>query len=227
MQTHIVNLEYTPEKTFMTQAAADSVGIDLSKSITHRLEIDVKIPKKWSVGVVCGSSGSGKTTLARQIFGVNPVSFNENIPLIESFDESLSYSQRRDLLIACGLSSIPCWIKPARILSNGQRARAEIAQALSQDKDLVVIDEFTSVIDRPAAAAISRSLAKYMKKNSSKRIVLITCHLDVLDWIAPQWVIDCDAQRFFVPKKKRKNSSISRSERLKKRRGKCLSSITI
>ncbi|MEV1247900.1 hypothetical protein [Nonomuraea sp. NPDC049750] len=61
------------------------------------------------------------------------------------------------LLGAVGLSSPPAWLRPYRTLSNGEAFRASIARALAESGDLVVIDEFTSVVDRQVAKVAGMS----------------------------------------------------------------------
>ena len=57
-----------------------------------------------------------------------------------------------------GLSQVPCWVRPAFTLSNGQQARAKIALTLADNKDLAVIDEWTSVVDRTVAKVMSHAV---------------------------------------------------------------------
>jgi GNAT superfamily N-acetyltransferase len=85
--------------------------------------------------------------------------------------------------------SVPEWVKPFSVLSNGQQFRANLARSLH---DEAVIDEFTSVIDRNVAKAASTAMARYVRKNNVKGIVLATCHRDVLEYLEPDWIIDTD-----------------------------------
>ena len=54
-------------------------------------------------------------------------------------------------LTAVGFSSPPNWIKPYHVLSNGERFRCDLARAILEGGELVVFDEFTSVVDRTVA----------------------------------------------------------------------------
>jgi GNAT superfamily N-acetyltransferase len=85
--------------------------------------------------------------------------------------------------------SVPEWVKPFSVLSNGQQFRANLARSLH---DEAVIDEFTSVIDRNVAKAASTAMARYVRKNNIKGIVLATCHRDILEYLEPDWIIDTD-----------------------------------
>ena len=96
------------------------------------------------------------------------------------------------LLSAVGFSSPPAWVRPHRVLSNGERFRCDLARALLLDRELVVFDEFTSVVDRQVARVASACVGKAVRQGRSrcKRFVAVTCHYDVLEWLEPDWVLD-------------------------------------
>jgi GNAT superfamily N-acetyltransferase len=64
---------------------------------------------------------------------------------------------------------------------------------------LVVFDEFTSVVDRTVAKVCSAAIAKAIRRGSLPcQFVAVTCHYDVANWLAPDWILDmstCDLQR--------------------------------
>jgi GNAT superfamily N-acetyltransferase len=56
---------------------------------------------------------------------------------------------------------------------------------------LVVFDEFTSVVDRTVARIGSAAVAKAIRSGAvNARFVAVTCHYDVVRWLAPDWVLD-------------------------------------
>jgi GNAT superfamily N-acetyltransferase len=56
---------------------------------------------------------------------------------------------------------------------------------------LVVFDEFTSVVDRQVARVCAAAIAKAIRQGHLRcRFVAVTCHYDVMEWLAPDWVID-------------------------------------
>lgn len=188
-------LESIPTSGYRSVRAANSVDIDLSKSLVHHLTIDnIKI-EDYNIGLIVGNSGSGKTTLAKNLFNFEDILLDENNSIIEQLDESLSYDECKDVLVSVGLSSIPCWIRKVKELSNGQRARAEIALKISKCKELIVVDEWTSVVDRDVAKVMSASIAKFAR-SKNRKIVLISCHYDIIEWLNPCWIIDCNDQTF-------------------------------
>lgn len=143
------------------------------------------LPKEFGLGVIVGASGSGKSTLLHN-FG-SPIEVTWNDESIAS--NFVSEFEAVEKLCAAGLMSIPDWVKPYSVLSNGQKFRANLARSLQNN---AVIDEFTSVVDRNVAKAASTSMARYVRKNNLKNIVLATCHRDILEFLQPDWIIDTD-----------------------------------
>jgi hypothetical protein len=55
----------------------------------------------------------------------------------------------------------------------------------------IVVDEFTSVIDRTVAKTCSCALSKALRNQViHKRFVAVTCHDDIIPWLCPDWVLD-------------------------------------
>lgn len=231
-----VRLESQVFSNFRCQMAANALDIDVKKKAVHSLKIDnIAIDDSWNVGLIFGASGSGKTTLAKQMFGDDcfQTVLNDEEPIINQFPESMSYAECADILNGIGLNTVPCWIRPVKTLSNGQRARAEAALLMVKalEQEIVVIDEWTSVVDRTVAKAMSFCLQKFARKHG-KRIILLSCHYDVLEWLVPDWLIDCNTQKFhanenegfFLPNGTKSSSTFAQ---LDARRGDILASITI
>lgn len=193
-----VRLESKVDKSFRCKLACDALDIDIEKKSVHHLVVkNINMPFAWNVGLIFGASGSGKTTLAKKVFGeeiFNTV-LDEDKPIINQFPVNYTYDECAALLTGIGLNSVPCWVRPVKTLSNGQRARAEAALLMVQDKEIVCIDEWTSVVDRTVAKAMSYCLQKFARK-FNKRIILLSCHYDVLEWLKPDFMIDCNEQKY-------------------------------
>jgi GNAT superfamily N-acetyltransferase len=146
------------------------------------------LPTTWGIGVIVGASGTGKSKLldhfARGVY-TSPV-WDNDYSIASHFSNPVDAVEK---LSASGLMSVPEWVKPYAVLSNGQQFRADLARSL---EDNAHIDEFTSVIDRNVAKAASTAMARYVRKNDIKGIVLATCHRDILEYLEPDWVIDTD-----------------------------------
>lgn len=197
MQNYSVELQSEISKSYRAIRAANSLDIDINKKSKHSFQISAELDEPYNVGLIIGASGSGKTTLAKKIFGENCFvsEIDESKSVIDQFPDDFTYDQCSQYLNAIGLTSVPCWIRPIYTLSNGQKTRAEAALNLSKTKEIFVMDEFTSVVDRTVAKAMSHCVQKYARK-FNKKIVLLSCHYDLLDWLNPDWVIDCNSQKF-------------------------------
>jgi energy-coupling factor transporter ATP-binding protein EcfA2 len=192
VQTYHVRLESPVSKGYRCKRAADSLDIDAEKKSVHELTVQADVEAPYNVGLIVGASGSGKTTLAKRMFGDDcfRAALDESKPVIEQFPKDLDYEACAAILSGVGLTSVPCWIRPACTLSNGQKARAEAALLMTRD-GLTVIDEWTSVVDRTVAKVMSHCVQKFARKQD-KRVVLVSCHYDVVEWLNPCWVIDCN-----------------------------------
>jgi ABC-type ATPase with predicted acetyltransferase domain len=58
--------------------------------------------------------------------------------------------------------------------------------ASSKDDEIILVDEYTSVVDRDVAKAMSFALQKYVRREK-KQIILASCHYDIIDWLMPDW----------------------------------------
>jgi ABC-type lipoprotein export system ATPase subunit/GNAT superfamily N-acetyltransferase len=147
----------------------------------------------WNIGVILGSSGSGKTTILKTIGELKDVIFDKEKPLISNFSW-LKPEEAAFLLSSIGLSSVPTWLRPFHTLSNGEQYRAKLAYLVSsaKDGDVILVDEYTSVVDRDVAKAMSFALQKYIRREN-KRIILASCHYDILEWLMPDWT--CSPQK--------------------------------
>lgn len=164
--------------------------------IQNRDETSVSIPLnmgsakdfKWNIGVIIGGSGSGKTTILKTLGNVRSVNFSHDKPLISNFDW-MEPSEASLVLTSMGLSSVPTWLRPFHTLSNGEQYRATLAYLVSSAScgDVILVDEYTSVVDRDVAKAMSFALQKYIRREG-KRIILASCHYDILEWLMPDWI---------------------------------------
>ena len=91
---------------------------------------------------------------------------------------------------------MPAWLRPFNVLSNGEQFRAGLARLICERPELAVVDEFTSVIDRQIAKVGAAAFSKSYRRGSGK-VVLLTPHYDVIEWLQPDWVYDTKEARFF------------------------------
>ncbi|MEK6239023.1 MAG: GNAT family N-acetyltransferase [Planctomycetales bacterium] len=180
--------------SFRVRQAAGMFDLPIETRCREEFSVEIPGPEDdWKIGVIVGPSGSGKSTVARAAFGdavCECEDWDSDAAVIDGLGD-LPIKQLTHLLTAVGFSSPPSWLKPYRVLSNGERFRCDLARALCSDRPLTVFDEFSSVVDRTAARTGSAAVSKAIRSGRlNKRFAAVTCHYDVLPWLEPDWVLD-------------------------------------
>lgn len=157
------------------------------------------LDEAWTIGCIVGPSGSGKSTLARAAFGsalYEAAPWPADRAVIDGLGDA-PIQQITHTLTAVGLGSPPAWLKPYAVLSNGEKFRCELARALLTTANrpagskLLAFDEFTSLVDRNVAKIASAAVSRAIRSGRLNcRFVAVTCHADVVPWLAPDWVLD-------------------------------------
>jgi GNAT superfamily N-acetyltransferase len=184
--------------------------LPLAERSTERFTVELPDDgEPWRIGLIVGPSGSGKSTVARAAYG-DRLYQGAEWPADRAVIDALSPLGVREtigLFTAVGFSSPPSWVKPYRVLSNGERFRCDLARALASNalpsdkpsqqptansqQPLVVFDEFTSVVDRTVAKVCSAAVARAVRGGRvASRFVAVTCHYDVAEWLEPDWTLD-------------------------------------
>jgi hypothetical protein len=182
----------TPISTSIRAQQVSSM-FDVPAADRAHLEWHGELPidlKPWQIGLIVGPSGSGKSTILRQTFG-EPLDFAWQAPsVIDDFDPSITIEALARICQAVGFNTIPAWLRPYGVLSNGERFRVDLARRLLEGGDLVLCDEFTSVVDRQVAQIGAHAVAKYIRQDPSHRFVAATCHFDLEEWLQPDWILE-------------------------------------
>lgn len=188
LKSKIVNDEYTE----YVYSAFDIQDTEYSK-VTINVDFSDISDKPWNIGVIIGGSGSGKSTILNQILKPKTVIFSHDKALISNFN-FLPPIAASKVLTSMGLSSVPTWLRPFHTLSNGEQYRATLAYLVASAKtgEVILVDEYTSVVDRDVAKAMSFALQKYIRREG-KNIILASCHYDILEWLMPDWI--CSPQK--------------------------------
>lgn len=184
-------------------------NFDIQNRIESNLIIEANLehlPNNWNIGVVYGGSGTGKTTILKNYFKkeMDKSNFDNSKSLISNFTW-LTPKDAAYLLCAMGLSSVPTWLRPFNTLSNGEQYRANLAYIVgrSKENDIILVDEYTSVVDRDVAKAMSNALQKYIRK-TNKKIVLASCHFDIMEWLQPDWIYSPSKRRLEIASRLRR-----------------------
>src|SRR5215469_1557535 len=161
---------------------------DLPPEKVSRLTWEVDLPleeKPWSIWLITGPSGCGKSTLARRFWPdevTRELDWPRDRSVVDAFPAALSVKDVTALLSSVGFSSPPAWLRPFHVLSTGQQFRAALARRLAEElarpaaeRQPVVFDEYTSVVDRTVAQVGSAALARTVRAHAL-RFVAVTCH---------------------------------------------------
>ena len=187
-----ITLQSTVAQDKYTEYVKEAFDLDTTSTNEVKIPFNLNLERlgEWNIGLIVGPSGSGKSVILNQLGGASEAIFDESKALISNFD-NISPSEATNTLCAVGLSSVPTWVRPHKVLSNGERYRAELAWILAHSKegDTIRVDEYTSVVDRQVAKSMSFALQKYVR-SQGKRIILAACHYDIIEWLQPDWIYD-------------------------------------
>lgn len=169
---------------------------DLPAAKSSRFEATVEVPgmeEEWKIGLIVGPSGSGKSLLAKAAFPskvYGGAHWPADRAVVDCFGD-IGIKELTGMLTAVGFSSPPAWLRPFAVLSNGEKFRCELARALLEAPDVLVYDEFTSVVDRTVAKVGSVAIAKAIRAGRVPgRFVAVACHYDIAEWLEPDWIVD-------------------------------------
>ena len=186
----VEQLTSTIEEDKITEEVSKIFDYDFQGTVTEEIEIPT-FPNDFEIGLIVGSSGSGKSTILKERFGEEEhIEWDNHKAIASHFN---SFQEASEKFGAVGLNSIPTWLKPYNVLSNGEKFRADMARRL---KSGAVVDEFTSVVNRDVAISCSCSIEKYIRNNHLKNIVFCSCHDDIIPYLQPTWIYNTDKHEF-------------------------------
>lgn len=204
IRTTLFRAEYAPTRATCSVQVDEAVRsvcslFDYPFDGTSSFEIPIiHQPSEWSIGLIVGPSGSGKSSALRAFGSDLSVQWEASLAIVSQFASPEDAAER---LSAVGLNSLPAWVRPYHVLSTGEKFRADLARKI---RDGAVIDEFTSVVDRAVARSASVALRRFVDAHGFKRIVLASCHYDIIEWLQPDWVFDTSDRRMTVGRSERR-----------------------
>lgn len=184
----------TVNKTFRVAKVMSDFDVSLEHSNEH-FKGTINFPDKWNIGLICGGSGTGKTTIINELFKKDIITnfiYDDN-SVLDNMPKEKTTEEIEKMFYSVGFGSVPSWLKPYKVLSNGEKMRVDLARALLE-KDFIVFDEFTSVVDRQVAKTSCIAINKAIK-NTDKKFIAVSCHKDIIEWLQPDWIFDTDVMQ--------------------------------
>lgn len=211
-----------PDLTFRVASIIGTFDLQ-NNQITEHFMGEINLPETWNIGAIIGASGTGKTTIAKHLFPdfyFNSFSYS-SLSILDDMPETVSVKNITEMFSSCGFSSPPNWLKSYDILSQGEKMRVDLARALLSSNDLLVFDEFTSVVDRQIAKIGSYAVQKIIRREN-KKFIALSCHYDIIDWLLPDWIFDTNEMIFKLCSKKKDQISTLKFMKEISHIGKCL-----
>lgn len=166
---------------------------DVPANDVARMEWKGEFPfdaEAWNVGLIVGPSGCGKSTVSRKVFGEPPeFAWNREHSVIDDFPAAAPMGSVAEACQSVGFNTIPAWMRPYDVLSTGEKFRVDLARRIVEQPDPIVVDEFTSTVDRQVGQIGAHAIQKWARKHGRK-FVAVTCHYDVAEWLQPDWMLE-------------------------------------
>mgnify|MGYP001103412221 CR=1 FL=1 len=163
-----------------------------SRTPVHKCRVEID---PGDIVCITGPSGSGKSVLLREIERCVPASEAVNLAridlpadrtVIDCFDGDLICSLQT--LSTVGLSDVFALLNRPCHLSDGQKYRFRLGQALAAGKPFVFADEFGSELDAITAATVAFNVHKFAKRTQTT-LVLASSREDFLMDLAPDVLV--------------------------------------
>lgn len=192
-----VDIESNRGSSFRAKQVSAAFDVPVVQSEMLRWHGDFSLPEDWKVGLIVGPSGAGKSTILESSFGVEKKLRWCGDAVVDDFPSGMSIEEIVAVCQAVGFNTIPAWLRPYGVLSNGEKFRVELARRFAESKYRLVLDEFTSVVDRQVAQIASHAAQKWVRRNN-RQLVVATCHYDVEPWLQPDWILEPATMTFRV-----------------------------
>lgn len=163
----------------------------------------IEYPDNWNIGLVIGASGTGKSTILNELYSeyLDNYTYNNDKSVLDNMPDNVTTQDVHKAFNSVGFSSTPSWLKPYNVLSNGEKMRVDLARAILLNRDIIVFDEFTSVVDRQVAKVGAFATQKSVRREK-KKFIAFTCHYDVEQWLMPDFVFSTDEMKTLYKKRR-------------------------
>ena len=172
--------------TSRTLAVAEAFGVTLDDETTFTVYDNLTVEvNPGDIVYITGDSGSGKSTLLRElaarmreVVNADHLDINPEATIINGVGRDLDEAVR--LLTLVGLNDAFLFLRKYRELSDGQKYRYKLAKMLETGAEVLVVDEFCSLLDRDTARVVAFNMQKVCCK-FGKTLIAVTSHSDLGD----------------------------------------------
>ncbi|MCX5679690.1 MAG: hypothetical protein NTZ95_03415 [Candidatus Omnitrophica bacterium] len=185
----------TTEITERTVKISDIFGLCIDSELRFPIYEDFRIELEFpTVVYLTGDSGSGKSWLLNNVFSrldnsisLNDIKIDPNEIVIEGVGKNLDDALKK--LSIAGLGDAFIYGRRFCELSDGQKFRYRICKLIDSDKDIWLIDEFASTLDRVTAKVVAFGLQK-LARRLKKILIVATAHKDLRLELQADWFLD-------------------------------------
>src|SRR6267142_67259 len=186
-----IHKEVEIDSTIRTELLSSMFEVPAKTKLSVSLSGDLPLDDRpWNIGLIVGPSGSGKTLLLNNLFGGSELLEWHHKSVIDDFAADHSMEDIARVCQSVGFNTIPSYLRPYSVLSNGERFRVEVARRLLSPINPICVDEFTSVVDRQVAQFGCHAIQKYIRGSEYKRFIAASCHYDIIPWLQPDWILE-------------------------------------
>jgi ABC-type ATPase with predicted acetyltransferase domain len=166
------------------------------RAVTHECRLEIA---GGDIVYITGPSGSGKSVLLRELQDlIGPARSIDllSVPLprdrsvIDCFEGPTMDTLR--LLSLLTLNEVFCVLNAPALLSEGQRFRFRLAQALASGKPFIFADEFCSELDDVTAATVAFNVHKLARQRNAT-LIAASSRTDILTDLAPDVLVAKDS----------------------------------
>jgi ABC-type lipoprotein export system ATPase subunit/GNAT superfamily N-acetyltransferase len=148
--------------------------------------------------LLTGPSGSGKSRRLAGLLAAQPPSRRVHLARAPDAADLCALDTlgvpgpiAMDAMAAAGLAEPALWLRPASVLSTGERARLALARVIAHARraDLCVCDEFASHLDRATAQALGATASRWARR-AGVTLLLASPHADTATFLDTAQTID-------------------------------------
>lgn len=149
---------------------------------------NLNIPSEGVV-FISGPSGVGKSLLLKEIIKFFKIvrEVNRSVPKTTPICDVVKYGDAGSVirhLSKFGLGEPRIMVGPFEHLSDGQKERFLISQALITGTGPLILDEFTTRLDRQTARVLALNVGKVLRKQNEVAYIA-SCHDDIVEFLQP------------------------------------------